>query len=532
MLMLVGLCLVIGTCGLWRKALEHHSRLDEGAYRSFSPLICVMRHPVLVALAAAPVVLAAATGAGWGALGETGQAVRIAAVIMASVLAWAYATYERNYLYERAHLLERLALPILACAIWMHPAAVAPFLMVLFVVLGQFDHPRTFFATRTPVRLPIDLLSTAGIGALLASVGVGEPGVVPIAMLAVFGAHYAAAGLAKLRLAEGVTWWLRRNELVNLFINAHAQGWMSRLSGKSAARLAGILRRGTPVLAAATLAVELGAVLAPVHPWVAVGVLGGCIVLHAGIYATSAINFYKWATADAALIVMTLVLVESGSGGMFGWGALWATLLVLPLAMVVMAPVRLGWSDTRLCIYFRFIAVGESGTTYELPAAFFAPLDVIFAQGRFYFLRRRPHLVDTFGCNTRRDERANGLAEAICATGGDPEAITRLCAHRGLKKYDPASANVLEEVIRRACVRPGRHRWWRRLLRACAAPKHIDVGMRGVPYHDDEPLREIIVRAVETYAHPSGRIDTVHDEVVLRINVGEPVLPAATRRAA
>lgn len=513
----LGTLAILVLARLWALGLKRWTGAGERTYRSRSPLgrIAARRQvAAMVGAAMAPAIIGAGWQ-GWDGLGEAGGAIRVVAIVVTALMAWVYAAHERNFWLDRSHAVDRCVLVALAAACWMHPAGLGPFAVALTVAVRQFEHPSCCYSTETPLRLPLDALAVLVAGCALACVGVSALSVCA-ALLIVQATHYFAAGVAKVQAGPGPTWWVRKNHLANLFVAARQYGWRLGISDARAARVARLMRRVNPMLTGLTLAVELGAIVTFSHPGTAVALGVGYILLHLGILLTSGINFYKWAAVDAALVAMVVMLGDA-RGEMFGLAAFGLSIPALGAAWWLFKPVRLGWTDTRLTNFFRFEAEGESGRVYHLGCGWFAPYDVVFAQSRFFYLRRRPHLVGTFGCNTRRDEAGRTLAQDIDATGGDAGALEALRHSAGLRRWDPARSRQLEDVIRARLAHPPARR--PRVLRWLNAPKHISL-QTSEPYRGEEPIRRIIIRAIETYTDENDVGRVVLDEVVHEIDVG------------
>lgn len=508
----VALLLVVYRAGI--DALAGLTRLGWADYRARSPLGRLMRTGrgwAAGGLVAAPWIVVWMLGGrswGWAPLGEAAWGVRLVAVVCGWALAWSSATAAWNYHFGRWHGVERVLLVVCAAGVWFSPLAVGPLVVVLLVVLGSLDHPSCVYTSRTPLLVPRDLLVLAGLGGWLAGLGAVEPGAVVVALVACAGSHYAIAGVAKVALPNGWSWWLVTNRIERLFVCAHANGWLARWPWERVQRVAGVLGSGARGLAVATLVLELGAGVMLIDPWLTVAVLAGCVAMHAGIVLASGIFFWKWMVGDAALAGLVVSVVGTPAAAFGVWPML-VGLGVVAVSPWIFRPVWLGWSDTGLTNHFVFEAVGVCGERAELPRGAFAPYDIAFCQSRFHCLHDRPVLAGVFGSVATRSQRAREAVAQLAACDGSPGRVRAIVDACGVVRGDPLQAQRLAELVVQRVATLGRAAW----LEWLGPPRHIMLGCASGGRAPRWRIARVEVRFVRQF-YDGLRLETIEDEVV------------------
>jgi hypothetical protein len=476
------------------RALAVSCRLPEAAYTG--PVIAagLLRRVAGQPLALVAVAALVALGLwrrepvlrAWSEL-EHGRALRWLVSGIALFFAWAFSSYDTNLYFDRAHLADRaLLLALAACVVW-RPVFVAAFLPLLVAMVWQFEYPLGGYSW-TDKSAPFRALVFFLAGFLwLAVRGERRTGALLFGIGALVAGHYWVPGLEKLRLG-----WLAHGHLHHLTLAAWENGWLVSLDADRIAALVRALAWFDPWLQAFTLVAEAGALFFFWRREVALGLLAAWALLHAGIFVTSGICFWKWMLLDAALFAVIWRLPRESAQRIFGPGPLLVSLPLVLFAWSWCAPVRLGWYDTRLAYTYRYEATGVSGARYRLAASFFAPFDLQFAQNRFDYLTRTPALVSTYG-NTQDA----GIANALLAAR-DADTVFALEARMGRVLYDERRSARLDAFLVRylsAWNRRGMERQW---YAALGAPLHIRTAPREPAYRGQEPIARLAIERVTT----------------------------------
>ena len=288
--------------------------------------------------------------------------------------------------------------------------------------------------------------------------------------------------------------WLAEESLANLTAAARYQnGWLGGLSEETFGRLiGGMTAVNTPMLWA-TLLLESAMLLLLLSRRLTAALLLGCIGLHAGIYASSGVFFWKWMVVEAAVAAAVWRYPPNDLCGFRRWGVSAAVCV----AMIAWSddPVKLAWFDEPLAYRFRMTATDRGGREFQVSAADMAPYDFPFAQARFYFAVDRPRLCDCFGCNpdvrlhrwlaggddaaggsdaVDGNETAGGNDSAAGLDRGTPAGHRETLARFGSGVRDDDRRRRLEELFRRYLrYRGGGRGWAASILDRVGAPDHI-----------------------------------------------------------
>ena len=453
----------------------------------------------------------------WQAM-ELGTMLRWLALANCVALAWAYSTYPYNYWLDRSHDLDRFLLFVLPWLVLWHPGFLGVFLAHAHLMAGQFNEPLQYSWTDKLLIYEVLLLLFVFVWLTLAT----RRGLLPFvaAALCLVALYYAVPAGGKLALG-----WLARNDQANIVLAAwHQNGWLDGLGPLWRSRVVALVAWTAPLLKLATLVLEIGVVIMLSHRRVAVGLLLGCAAMHVGILLTTGIFFWKWIVLDASLAAVVWWLPAGDARRLFGPVAAAVGVGIVAILLVThRRPVVLAWYDSPMAFQFRIEAVGEGGTTYEVPPALLAPYDLPFAQGRFYYLTDIPMLVDCLGSTPRWD-----MVQALEAAG-TAEDLAAVRGVFGSTRTDAAGAERFEELLRRYFRHRQRPRATSWMSRLPAPPQHIwtapHQGEGQVTYQGQEAIQGVRVRLREAL-FGDRELHLVRDEVIRVFPLGPSVSDA------
>jgi hypothetical protein len=472
---------------------------------SGKPFFLVTLLGLLVATAAA--ARARSLGAGWQDF-EHGGRLRALIVLVAAVLAWAYATYGYNFFLGQGHDLDRFLLLALVPLLAWRPVFVFAFLLVLLPILWQFGYPIGGFSWAAPMLLIRVLVLFGALWVVRTSMGRARTADFVFLLCCLIAAHYWVSGFGKLQLG-----WLARDRIGYLLPATYANGWLAFLEPDRIAELTRALLWLNGPAKLATLLIECGALFALWRRRTLRLFLVAWIGLHGAIFLATGIFFWKW-----MLLAAVVLLLFFGRRGpqlpiftrahfllslvLIGGGALW------------FRPQKLAWLDARVSYTYRIEAVGQSGRSYSLPPRFFAPYDYQFTLGNFRYLVAAPHLPITWGATYRR-ELADALQHSTTA-----EQVLALEAELGQNAFDPERSAGFDRFVQQFVGnwnrRQGAREWWglvqappllwtfsRGPLPSAADPLVRIVVYQVTSLFDDEHYREIRVRPVREIPLPA-----------------------------
>lgn len=408
---------------------------------------------------------------------EHGARLRLFALIVVGLLAWYFSTYATNLYFDRAHVLDRLALILLVPVVYWRPIALFPFLLLLMGIMHQFAHPIGQWGWTEPsllARILVVVLSLTWIGAarrflarhiVLPEVNTGCFLFVAVCLIA---SYYWTAGFGKIELG-----WLAVDRIDYLLPATYSAGWLSFLDGETIVRAAqGIAAVNIP-LKLLTLVLEGGAIFVLVRRGVTRAFLIGWMLFHTGIFFASGIFFWRWIIVEAVLF-----LTFFGRGAP-DFGIHRPALQIVAVALIVggglwSRPTTLAWIDAPANYAYRVTAVDSDGRHLRLPPRFFEPYDYQFTVANFGTIVPDTLLGITFG--------AAGSSEVVAALerATSRDDLVDLEHRLGKSRFSARHRDRIELFLKRHCSAWNRRRtadpsFGSRPLwsRALAAPRHL-----------------------------------------------------------
>lgn len=485
------------------------TKLDEKAYHQPSILLSALSRKEILAmvLLGGGVPLLRFRRNSWKVLGAD-LSVRILVLACVGTLAWALSTYDYNWYFDQWHTADRLLLVFLAALTFIHPAFVAPFVTLAAVMTHQFDHPMGLFSW-TDKRLLFRLLMLFSSMLVIRSVCRIGNRTFLLWALCLHAESYLQPALMKIDLA-----WVSTNHLDHLPVSAHLNGWLPDMSQQTLLRIARALAQVNPILLSATLLVELAPVVTLLNPRLAKISFTACALLHAGIFLSSGILFWKWIIVNAALFGLVSQLPREQTQNLFGLQSryFWISLLALTLFPHAFRTAQLGWIDTRLNNRYQVEAVAPDKTVSTLGPDYFAPYDMRFAQNRFSYLVQQPHIATTFGMLDDED-----TLTALSGVG-EPEEVLEVGGAHGRKHYSRKRTAAFDRFIKTFVSNRQESSGVRRSLGPIAAPHHIYMwASRGTKYRGDA-IASVQVRWLTTWLQ-GYRNAVVRDKIVHRVSI-------------
>ena len=420
----------------------------------------------------------------WSGL-EHGRALRWLAGSLIVVLAWSSALYQYNWVADRTHGFDRALVVALAVAAIARPAFLVPFVIVVRVVNEQFLFPfGTTAARNVDDLLLMVLLVIAAAHLLFVVTGRNRTAAVVLVISAALAAHFFMPGKGKLSIG-----WVSASDLANLPLSSYTAGWLGHTGGRWAEVLAGFYERFRLPVMAGTLLLEVGAIVAVVHPHLTRLWLPGLVAFHVMTFATTGFWFVPWIALEVGLLaILSMPSLRS-------WVMENATPArgLLAVACVASAsflfhPPGLAWLDAPLSSGYEIDAIGVSGAEYHVPASAFAPLSHHIAFDRLQF---GPTVA------------ATGAYGAVTTTA-HLEALEQITDVDELKAFEatlgpPTGIAPSRQFLMTFLEYTGRHHsmnWF-----GLSAPEHFWTSRPEPNYRFQEPLRELAVFRVRAIHH-------------------------------
>ncbi len=344
---------------------------------------------LLVLFGTALVVRRAELLARWSKL-EHGRDLQLLLAPVVFLLVWRAATYDYNYLADQWHVIDRLLLVGFGVGVVVRPVFLFPLAAQLRVINQQLFIPTGASSTQNMADLIVMVLLGVGAAHLLF---IATRRAATSAALAVIGtaiaSHFFVPGRGKISLG-----WLEVDSVANLVLASHTVGWLG--GSDWASRLADAATRANPAIKIATLAVELGAVVAVALPRLFRYWLCTAISMHIAVFAMTGFWFGDWIVLEVGLAWLltrrsTRDWVEQNATPL---RALVAVAVVGIAGGRLFHPPNLAWLDSPISYAYRIEAVDGAGRHVTLPPSIFAPFEQDFD---FMYLQLAPRRPAAFG---------------------------------------------------------------------------------------------------------------------------------------
>jgi hypothetical protein len=337
--------------------------------------------------------------------------------------------------------------------------------------------------------LPVMVLMAIVAGTLLVASAdwFRSEAVVPV-MLAAVGAQFFVSGWSKLRSS-----WVTNNDLTNLPLNGHAQGFLRQETAEVATRFSEAIEIIEPGLLALTLLLELGAVLVVFRSSITRWWLMGLVGFHIATFFALGFAFFEFIIVELALVA----LLSSPEGHIWsrrvfdGLTPVVAAVGIL-FGSVIFGPPTLAWYDTNVVQRIDIDGIDANGNVWELEADDFAPFNDTFAFGAVE-LDASAAIVHGYGAAGR--DRFDELQKMK----GFPELRT---FESTLEVVCDADSIATHQDVLRAFLAETQET--DRLRRLLGPPSHFQVSRPGEDYDFSEPHVSLSVNRV-TILRVAGR---------------------------
>ena len=224
-------------------------------------------------------------------------------VFLAALMAWPFATLDYNYYFDQGYYVDRILIAVLFALIYFRPIFVFPFLILVFAMMWQLDHPGISEFFIFPHKLQVlHVLNLFGAVFLLhAFTGNRRTDGFYFFTCCLVAAGYWQPALWKFKID-----WLTYGHLNFMPLAAHAHGWLAFLPASTVVDLANFVATFDRPLQIFTIAIEAGCLLFLINRHVSIALLISLIAFHLGVFAFYGYLFWTWILLDIALVVVLI----------------------------------------------------------------------------------------------------------------------------------------------------------------------------------------------------------------------------------
>ncbi len=369
------------------------SVLQEVPYHSPVMLVGALSHPIYVlgfVVLCVPLFFFYRRN-GWTTINHH-RYLRIFIMVVALVLVWDLTTYQLNYYVNEAHYFDRLLLLAFFVLLWWHPAFIAPFLFMAYLLWSQFAYPLPFGVTTVDKSLLFDLLVLFYVFVVVRIIFNIKTMHLVALLVCLVASNYFIPGVGKLLVSPHGYEWVFAQELETMVVNAQLKGWLLSWDQSTIDGLVQLVRQWRVPMLVGLMLVELGSVFIFYRRRVALYLLLGYVLLHVGIYTLSGIFFWKWMAVDLLLLWLIYKLPTALISELFSKRQWLISLCIILFSWLYFHPHRLSWFGTRMQYIMEYTVEGESGQWYTMERNNMAPFDMLFQTEKLHFLFDAPLL--------------------------------------------------------------------------------------------------------------------------------------------
>jgi len=418
---------------------------------------------------------------------EFGRQLRKFILLLATVMVWFVVTLDHNAYFNQGFFADRLILLTVLALFFWRPIFIFPLLIVTYMLFWQLAEPRlnngSHFAHKLQVLHVLNLFAAWFLlhahnkkyrlshfifltGCLVASA-------------------YWVPAFKKILIG-----WLYEGELFTMHLNAYAHGWLSFLEPQTIVKISSVTAIFEWPMRVFVLVIEAACILFFWKRRFALFLLTSLCVFHLGVFYLFGYFFWTWILLNIAFISL-LLRVTSAQHSVFTPPYLVLGVVLIFSAKIWCNPASLAWIDGRLTYTYRFVAVGESQTQYQLPFDYFEPYGDVFTMSNFSYLSdNHKMLANPYGSTNRSTAKSLQSVKTI------DELIT-LEKNKGWTSYNQEQTkhfrDFLTQYIRNKNAN-NKNKW----LNAIAPPRQFWTQGRGNEYTGQEPIISVIVEEVTT----------------------------------
>lgn len=439
----------------FRFLLHFGTVFDESSWRKPSPILSNIHNHRFAVVA---IIISSVSSfswylqtISWKSFGTVAFIIGITSIL---ALIWSEALYEKNYYFNRWHLVERSLVISFAGLSVISPAFVPLFLFAHGIIARQFRHPEGVAKFQwTHTNLPYTILLVISSFVVVGSFITVLPQMVFFLLLCGFAANYFYPGITKVQKGD-LLYYIFNNNPVFMGLNAHKIGWASFLNERIVAKIGKLSYKIKPFVNIFVLFIQIGMILIVFSHTLAVAFGLLALILHSSILLTTGDNFWKWMTVDASL-VLALIFISAPEFIIFE-NSYW---FVISIGFIVFAgawmhPLRLGWLDSPYVEYFTIQATLDNGDKKTMNANIFRPYDHNFSRGctgAFKYLGERPRITHSHGNDVGKYGNKNLHGQLNDLFIGNATNITQIenqIKNLGKVKHDSSKEQKLEDLIR------------------------------------------------------------------------------------
>lgn len=439
---------------------------------------------------------------------DNGLQIRNFITLLGSVLGLAFALQGYNFYFDQGYYADRILLLLLIPLIYCRPVFVFPLVLLLFLLIWQWNAPLGGFLWGT-VHHALQVLILFSSWLVLNAFKQRQNSIDFVFLSCCLTASvYWVPGLLKFNMD-----WFTHDYIHYMPLAAYSHGWLTFLNPQQLLAYANTIIPAEKALHIIVLGFELGALVCLWRRNLFLALLIIAIVFHFGVFAAYGYMMWAWITLDIGLLI--LILRMKSTRDLFTLPRFILSILIILSSVWWLSPPRLAWINTPLNYTYRYQVTGDSGKHYNLSPRFFTPYGDIMTMANFRYLSPGPRLVGPYGIS--RNEQIVGKLR----TAKSADDIFALEEGSGKNAYKEEEAEKFYAFIRNYLSHYNKARQsdhHRSDINCCKSPPNFWSLTPDKAYTGQEPLKEITITETTTF-YSNGELKDIRQLVLRTIEI-------------
>ena len=216
--------------------------------------------------------------------------------------------------------------------------------------------------------------------------------------LTIHASNYFIPGVAKIEISPHGWEWTFSNEINNLFISAHLNGWLGFLTEERSLQIVNYLNHIDVFFTLSNMFIQLGAIFLLYSRRVSLWMFSIFELFHLGIVLMSGIIFWQWIILNLGFIYAIKHLSQENLKFLYNRRMFTVFIAIVALSPLLYRPFVFAWWDSNVNTIYDVYIVTEKNRHIKLNSQDISPYDEMFAQNALIsFIDKEPTLINNRG---------------------------------------------------------------------------------------------------------------------------------------
>ena len=216
--------------------------------------------------------------------------------------------------------------------------------------------------------------------------------------LTIHASNYFIPGVAKIEISPNGWEWAFTNEINNLFISAHINGWFGFLTEERSLQIVNYLNHIDILFTLSNMFIQLGAIFLLYNRRVSLWMFSIFELFHIGIMFMSGIIFWQWVILNLGFLYAIKHLSKENIKFLYNRKMFAVFVVIVALSPIIYRPFIFAWWDSNFNTIYDVYIVTDDNKSIKLNSQDISPYDEMFAQNALIsFIDKEPTLINNRG---------------------------------------------------------------------------------------------------------------------------------------